>query len=72
MVNIETGIVIREMIGSRNIVIEVDGGVDPHTGRLCVEAGADVLVAGNSLFRHQTLDLEKAIVELRTNCGGAR
>ena len=56
----------------RDLHIEVDGGVDPHTGRLCVEAGADVLVAGNSLFRHQTLDLEKAIVELRTNCGGAR
>ena len=49
----------------RNIHIEVDGGVDPQTGRLCVTNGADVLVAGNSLFRHQTLDLAGAIQELR-------
>ncbi len=56
----------------RNIRIEVDGGIDPVTGRQCVDAGADVLVAGNSLFRHKTLDLSAAIAELRTNSGGAR
>lgn len=30
--------------------IEVDGGINPETARLCKEAGADVLVAGNSVF----------------------
>ncbi|MEQ6375280.1 ribulose-phosphate 3-epimerase [Bacillaceae bacterium S4-13-58] len=30
--------------------IEVDGGVNPQTARQCVEAGADVLVAGSSIF----------------------
>lgn len=30
--------------------IEVDGGIDSTTGKLCVEAGAEVLVAGNSIF----------------------
>lgn len=30
--------------------LEVDGGIDPATGRLCVEAGANVLVAGSSIF----------------------
>ena len=30
--------------------LEVDGGVDPETARLCVEAGANVLVAGSSVF----------------------
>ncbi len=30
--------------------IEVDGGIDSTTGKLCVEGGADVLVAGNSIF----------------------
>ena len=49
----------------RNIHIEVDGGIDPRTGHLCVENGADALVAGNSLFRHKTLGLAKAIDELR-------
>ena len=30
--------------------VEVDGGVDPDTARRCVEAGANVLVAGTSVF----------------------
>ena len=30
--------------------LEVDGGIDPETTRLCVEAGANVLVAGSSIF----------------------
>lgn len=47
--------------------ISVDGGINPATARQCVEAGANVLVAGNSLFRHKTLDLPAAIKELRTH-----
>ncbi|MDE5941249.1 MAG: ribulose-phosphate 3-epimerase [Muribaculaceae bacterium] len=30
--------------------IEVDGGVNEHTGRLLAEAGADILVAGSYVF----------------------
>ncbi|MGD9804794.1 MAG: ribulose-phosphate 3-epimerase [Hyphomicrobiaceae bacterium] len=41
---------LREMIGSRPIHIEVDGGVNAETAALCAEAGADVLVAGNAVF----------------------
>lgn len=33
------------------IYLEVDGGVDPEIARHCVEAGADVLVAGTAVFR---------------------
>jgi ribulose-phosphate 3-epimerase len=47
--------------------ISVDGGINPVTGRQCVEAGANILVAGNSLFRHKTLDLREAINELRSH-----
>ncbi len=47
--------------------IGVDGGINPATVRDCVEAGANVLVAGNSLFRHKTLDLCGAINELRSH-----
>ena len=32
-------------------LIEVDGGVNLETGKLLVEAGADVLVAGNAVFK---------------------
>jgi len=46
--------------------ISVDGGINPETGRRCVEAGANVLVAGNALYRHKTLALPDAIQELRT------
>lgn len=31
--------------------IEVDGGINLETGRLCAKAGADVLVAGSYVFR---------------------
>jgi len=33
--------------------VEVDGGVEPHNARTCVEAGADVLVAGTAVFGHR-------------------
>jgi len=42
---------LREMIGDRPIHIEIDGGVDPTTAPLVVQAGADVLVAGSAVFR---------------------
>ena len=31
--------------------IEVDGGINPHTAKICSDAGADVLVAGNAVFK---------------------
>ena len=34
-----------------NCEVEVDGGVNETTGRTCVEAGADVLVAGSAYFK---------------------
>ena len=42
---------LRQMIGDRPVHIEIDGGVDPKTAPLVVEAGADVLVAGSAVFR---------------------
>ena len=42
---------LREMIGDREVHIEIDGGVDPSTAPLVVAAGADVLVAGSAVFR---------------------
>ncbi|WP_057882352.1 ribulose-phosphate 3-epimerase [Tsuneonella troitsensis] len=44
---------VRKMIDKtgRAIHLEVDGGVDPVTARQCVDAGADVLVAGSATFK---------------------
>ena len=41
---------IRAMIGGRDIVIEVDGGITPDNARAIAEAGADVLVCGTTVF----------------------
>ena len=34
-------------------LVEVDGGINDETGKLCKEAGVDVLVAGSYLFGHE-------------------
>jgi ribulose-phosphate 3-epimerase len=56
----------REMIdrAKRNIYLEVDGGIDRKTARSVIEAGADVLVAGTSVFKADSI--QKAIKLLRT------
>jgi ribulose-phosphate 3-epimerase len=40
----------KALIGPRNIDLEVDGGINPETAPLVVNAGANVLVAGNAIF----------------------
>ena len=42
--------------------LEVDGGVEPGTARACVEAGAEILVAGTAVFRQP--DRRQAIERL--------
>ena len=44
---------IREYIEQRNpgCELEVDGGVNAVTGKTCIEAGANVLVAGSAYFK---------------------
>lgn len=56
---------LRRMIDERGLgtLIEVDGGVNAHTGATLVEAGADALVAGSYVFGHA--DPEAAIATLR-------
>jgi ribulose-phosphate 3-epimerase len=57
---------IRGWIDARGLEcrIQVDGGVNPETVRSIREAGADVFVAGNAVFRAP--DYARAIGELRT------
>ncbi|MEM9970695.1 MAG: ribulose-phosphate 3-epimerase [Pseudomonadota bacterium] len=42
---------LRDMIGDREIHIEIDGGVDPKTAPGLAAAGADVFVAGSAVFQ---------------------
>jgi len=59
---------VRQMIESMrlNCEVEVDGGVDEETGSLAAEAGADVFVAGSSIFGNKA-GVASAMDGLRTN-----
>ena len=56
---------LREMIDAtgRDIALQVDGGIQPGTASRVCKAGADVLVAGSSIFTRD--DYAKAIAALR-------
>ncbi len=47
---------LRKMIGDRDILIEIDGGITPQTAPLMAAAGADVLVAGSAVFKGGSVD----------------
>ncbi|CAJ1002077.1 MAG: ribulose-phosphate 3-epimerase [Brevibacillus sp.] len=57
---------LRRMLDERglnHVEIEVDGGVNAQTARLCEEAGATVLVAGSAVFNQS--DRAQAIAAIR-------
>lgn len=54
---------ISEQIKGKNIMLGVDGGLNDVTTPLVIEAGADVIVSGNYLFKAP--DMKKAILSLR-------
>ena len=45
--------------------IEVDGGINKKTSKLCIEAGANVLVAGNAIFSENANNYSYLIELLR-------
>jgi len=42
----------KKMFG-HHALIEVDGGINAETAKLCVDAGADILVAGTAVFKNK-------------------
>jgi ribulose-phosphate 3-epimerase len=50
---LEKIIALKQLIAAKNanVLIEVDGGVTEDNARSIIEAGADVLVAGNTVFK---------------------
>lgn len=57
---------LRRMLDERglgHVEIEIDGGVNAETARLCTQAGATVLVAGNAVFNQA--DRAQAIAAVR-------
>lgn len=58
--------ILREMfnaIGRKDVHISVDGGINAETAKIVVEAGANVVVAGNSVYR--AADIKDAIASLK-------
>jgi ribulose-phosphate 3-epimerase len=64
---------VRRMVqtGGHDIDVEVDGGIGPATIGAAVAAGANVLVAGSSLYRDPE-GLAHAVTELRSLAEAAR
>ncbi|MEH6940499.1 ribulose-phosphate 3-epimerase [Bacillus sp. JJ722] len=56
---------VKEMADQFNptLEIEIDGGVNVETAKLCIEAGANVLVAGSAVYNQS--DRKKAIEAIR-------
>lgn len=46
-----------------NLIIQVDGGINEETAKICTEYGATSLVAGNYIYKSD--DIKKAIKSLR-------
>ena len=45
------------------LILQVDGGINDKTGRVCTELGANSLVAGNYIYK--SADIKSAIMSLR-------
>ena len=54
----------------RDIMLEVDGGIDAETAPRAIAAGADVLVAGTASFCGGADNYASNIAALRGGCGG--
>ena len=48
---------------SKNLIIQVDGGINAETAKICTELGANSLVAGNYIYN--SADINKAVSSLR-------
>ncbi|MGB8342534.1 MAG: ribulose-phosphate 3-epimerase [Chthoniobacterales bacterium] len=64
MIKVRRGRELRDSLGA-NYDIEVDGGINAETARVCLENGANVLVAGTSIFKAH--DYAAAIRGLRAS-----
>jgi len=63
---------LKAMIGSRDIRIEVDGGITPETASLVAAAGANTLVAGSAIFKGGPTQYASNIVAIRAAAAGQR
>ncbi|MDQ0215081.1 ribulose-phosphate 3-epimerase [Oikeobacillus pervagus] len=58
---------VKDLVDSKglSVEIEIDGGVNKETAKICVDAGANVLVAGSAIYNQK--DRKAAIQQIREN-----
>lgn len=52
-----------KQVAPENLIIQVDGGINEKTGKICKEFGANSLVAGSYIYKSS--DIKKAIQSLK-------
>ena len=55
---------IKNLVGNRDIKIQVDGGINDKTASRVIEAGANVLVAGSAIFKGAGLESYKKNIDI--------
>lgn len=50
-------------ISPENLIVQVDGGINAETAKICIAKGADSLVAGNYIYKSD--DIQSAVASLR-------
>ena len=60
---------LREIITKRNLIIdlEIDGGINFENCKTVINAGANILVSGSTIFKKNDGDLKKNISLLRSS-----
>ena len=60
---------LKEIITEKNlnIELEIDGGINFENCKAAIDAGANVLVSGSTIFKQNNGDLKKNISLLRSN-----
>jgi ribulose-phosphate 3-epimerase len=61
---------VRDVIGDRNILIEVDGGVSADDAAALARAGADVFIAGSAIFNGGDYSANIAALRAAASGGG--
>ena len=56
---------VKKLIGERNIVIEVDGGIKASNAKEVCDAGAELLVSGSYMFKgHMKENADKLFLNI--------
>lgn len=56
---------VKEYIGDKPISIQVDGGINPETAKICAAAGANVFVCGSAAYRSN--DMKKTLDDVKNS-----